>query len=143
MIERLAEFVAGAQVPPGARAVACTAYLDTIGVMLAGAREPAARAVQDVARSEGGAARCRIIGTRDTTSAASASLANGTAAHALDYDDMYLEAHDPRVQQRSARSAGPLAGRERRRHQRCARMRERHEAHVVVVERVRGRAVGE
>lgn len=87
-ITRFAEFVAGAEVPAPARAVAATAYFDTIGVMLAGTLEPSARAVLDAARSEGGAARCQIAGTSEKTSASWAALVNGTAAHALDYDDM-------------------------------------------------------
>lgn len=87
-IDRFADFVVGAQIPDAARAVAATAYFDTIGVMLAGTLEPSARAVRDAARFEGGEPRCRIIGTSDVTSASWAALANGTAAHALDYDDM-------------------------------------------------------
>lgn len=87
-IDRFAEFVVGAQVPAAARAVAATAYFDTIGVTLAGTLEPAARAVQATALAEGGEPRCRIIGTSSVTSASLAALANGTAAHALDYDDM-------------------------------------------------------
>ena len=56
--------------------------------MLAGVAEPAARAAQDTARAEGAGPCCRIIGTGAATSASWAALANGTAAHALDYDDM-------------------------------------------------------
>ncbi len=62
--------------------------LDTVGVTLAGSIEPAAAVVRDVARAEGGAARCTVLGTGDRTSAGWAALANGTAAHALDFDDM-------------------------------------------------------
>lgn len=55
--------------------------------MLAGAAETAGRIVQQVIRAEGGDA-CRIIGTALRASATGAALANGTAAHALDFDDM-------------------------------------------------------
>jgi 2-methylcitrate dehydratase PrpD len=55
--------------------------------MLAGAVEPAGRIVQQVVRAEGGDA-CRIVGTTLRASATGAALANGTAAHALDFDDM-------------------------------------------------------
>jgi len=65
-----------------------SAFLDTVGVTLAGAVEPAARIVQDVVAEEGGAPTCRILGTSRKTGPAQAALANGTAAHALDYDDM-------------------------------------------------------
>jgi 2-methylcitrate dehydratase PrpD len=84
---RFAEFIAGAAPPNDARSRAAAAVLDTVGVMLAGASEPAARIVQDVVSTEGGD-RCRVLGTRLRASAGGAALANGTAAHALDYDDM-------------------------------------------------------
>jgi 2-methylcitrate dehydratase PrpD len=61
--------------------------LDTVGVMLAGASEPAARIVQRVIANEGNGA-CRILGTGLIAGATSAALANGTAAHALDFDDV-------------------------------------------------------
>ena len=110
-IERFADFVAGAEPPPEARVIAASAYLDTIGVMLAGALEPAARVVQETAQSEGGEPRCRIIGTPHTTSASWASLANGTAAHALDYDDMCFVslAHPSAPLVAAALAAGELA----------------------------------
>ena len=82
------EFVANAVVHPPARQAACDAVLDTVGVMLAGSVEPAARLVRDVAQAEGGAARCSILGVANRTGAGWAALANGTAAHALDFDDM-------------------------------------------------------
>ena len=110
-IDRLADFVLEAQIPSDARAAAGTAWLDTIGVMLAGTLEPAARAVQAVARSEGGEPRCRIIGTPQVTSASWAALANGTAAHALDYDDMCFVslAHPSAPLVAAALAAGELA----------------------------------
>src|SRR5262245_174422 len=55
--------------------------------MLAGACEPAARSVQHVV-AEDGSGPCRVVGTSIVASAASAALANGTAAHAHDFDDM-------------------------------------------------------
>ncbi len=85
-----ARFATGAVVPPEARRVARTAWLDTIGVTLAGLAEQPARLVQRVCAAEGGRARCRVLGTPLTTAAGAAALANGTAAHALDYDDMCL-----------------------------------------------------
>jgi 2-methylcitrate dehydratase PrpD len=110
-IDQFAEFVAGARVPSEVRAVASTAFFDTIGVTLAGAVEPAARAVQETARAEGGAPQCRIIGTERVTSASWAALANGTAAHALDYDDMSFVslAHPSAPLVAAALAAGELA----------------------------------
>ena len=54
---------------------------------LAGAAEPAARIVQRVVEKDG-EGPCLVLGTTLSASAANAALANGTAAHALDYDDM-------------------------------------------------------
>src|SRR5207248_1386695 len=65
-----------------------------IGVTLAGAGEPAARAVQHVVCGAPGGASglrrtgCAILGTNLRADPGNAALANGTAAHALDYDDM-------------------------------------------------------
>jgi 2-methylcitrate dehydratase PrpD len=83
----LADFVVNAVPPAGARERAAAAICDTLGVMLAGAAEPAARLAQAMAIEEG-RGECRIVGTRDRTSPSDAALANGVAAHALDYDDM-------------------------------------------------------
>ena len=73
--------------PAAARAAAARALLDTVGVTLAGATEPAARIVQRVVEQDG-SGPCRVLGTALRSSAGNAALANGTAAHALDYDDM-------------------------------------------------------
>ena len=110
-IDSFADFVVDAEVPADARAVAATQYFDTIGVMLAGTLEPSARKVREVARAEGGEPRCRIIGTSDVTSASWAALANGTAAHALDYDDMCFVslAHPSAPLVSAALAAGELA----------------------------------
>jgi len=83
----IAAFAAGSTPPAAARRRAAAAVLDTVGVMLAGASEPAARIVQTVAVEEG-RGDCGIVGTALRASASHAALANGTAAHALDYDDM-------------------------------------------------------
>lgn len=84
---QLGAFVAGAAPPAEARARAAAAVLDTVGVILAGAGEPASRIVQGVVAGEG-ADVCRVFGASASSSATGAALANGTAAHALDYDDM-------------------------------------------------------
>ncbi len=83
----LCEFIVHAAPPAAAHGAAARAVLDTVGVMLAGASEPAARIVQRVIANEGNGA-CRILGTGFIASATNAALANGTAAHALDFDDM-------------------------------------------------------
>ena len=85
--EQLGEFVISAAPPAEARARASAAVLDTVGVILAGAGEPASRIVQGVVAAEG-AGVCQVFGASASCSATGAALANGTAAHALDYDDM-------------------------------------------------------
>ena len=85
---RLGAFAAHAVVPPEARARAHAAWLDSVGVILAGSVEPSSRIVQRVCAAEGGQGHCCVVGTPLTATAGAAALANGTAAHALDYDDM-------------------------------------------------------
>jgi len=105
------DFVIRASPPAAARAAAARAVLDTIGVTLAGAAEPAARSVQTVVAADG-AGRCRVIGTAMRASAANAALANGTAAHALDFDDMCFVslAHPSAPLVACALAAAELAG---------------------------------
>jgi len=83
----ITDFLVNATVTAGARERAAVAFRDTMGVMLAGSREPAARVAQSMA-AEDGVGACRVVGTALTTSAELAALANGVAAHSLDYDDM-------------------------------------------------------
>jgi 2-methylcitrate dehydratase PrpD len=82
-----ADFAVASHPPAAARAAAARAFLDTVGVALAGACEPSAKIVQRVIEDEG-TGPCRVLGTTLAASAGNAALANGTAAHALDYDDM-------------------------------------------------------
>jgi 2-methylcitrate dehydratase PrpD len=69
--------------------------LDWLGVTLAGAREPAARMLfESICRSEGGT-DATLLGFGRRGSLRTAALLNGTAAHALDYDDTHwgLQGH--------------------------------------------------
>ncbi len=86
-VATLGAWVSVAAPPSAARRRAATALLDTVGVTLAGAAEPASRIVQDVVAAEGRES-CTVLGTPARADAAGAALANGTAAHALDFDDM-------------------------------------------------------
>jgi 2-methylcitrate dehydratase PrpD len=86
-IAAAAEFIVEGSVPSAAREVAARACADTIGVILAGVQEPAARIAQSIA-AEDGAGACHVIGTALRAGPEQAALANGVAAHALDYDDM-------------------------------------------------------
>ncbi|HEY7296826.1 MAG TPA: MmgE/PrpD family protein [Xanthobacteraceae bacterium] len=91
--DRLADFVAGfdlKRAPPEAIDRARAAFIDTIGVMLAGSREEVSRLACDMVRAEGAAAAATVVGQSFRTSAQLAALANGVAAHAMDYDFTYL-----------------------------------------------------
>lgn len=86
-LARLARFVVDAAPPPRTRAIAARAFLDTVGVILAGVNEDASRVVRRVIAGEGRGSAA-IFGTATRTSPSNAAFANGTAAHALDFDDM-------------------------------------------------------
>lgn len=87
-LQLLGMFAATEPVPDAARVVARGAVEDTIGVAVAGASEDVCRMVQSLAREESPGGPSRVLGTALRTSSSWAALANGTAAHALDFDDM-------------------------------------------------------
>ena len=70
--------------PPEAVHWATVGILDTIGVTLAGSSDPCATIVAGVLSSDGPSL---LLGTSKRTSPLDAALVNGTAAHALDFDD--------------------------------------------------------
>ena len=88
--EHIAEFIASfdlktapAELLPRVR----EAFLDSFGVMLAGSREQSAQITARWVQSQESAGQCTVIATPDVrTSPANAALANGVAAHTLDYD---------------------------------------------------------
>ncbi len=65
-----------------------TAILDTVGVTLAGAGEDCVRIVEQVQTP--GPGPCLIFGRTARTSLLDAALINGTASHALDFDDFAI-----------------------------------------------------
>ena len=112
MTRALGAFLADAAPPASARERAAAAVLDTVGVTLAGASEPAARIVQHVITPiDGHVGACGVLGAGIRASATDAALANGTAAHALDYDDMCFVslAHPSAPLVAAALAAGELA----------------------------------
>jgi 2-methylcitrate dehydratase PrpD len=110
----VAEFVTKSRLddcPEAALESARRAILDCLGVMLAGSVEPAARILQQVARAEGGMPLATVVGTGRRTGAVWAALCNGTAAHALDFDDtnFALMGHPSAPVLAAALAAGELA----------------------------------
>jgi len=63
------------------------AVLDTVGVMLAGAVEEAPRMVEDVLGLQSADGPCLLFGGNRRVRPLDAALVNGTAAHALDFDN--------------------------------------------------------
>jgi 2-methylcitrate dehydratase PrpD len=87
--DALAAWIVGARTfPAAARAVAGRALVDVTGCMVAGAHDPAARAVR-AACAAWGDGSASLVGAAAGQSAPWAALANGTAAHALDFDDNF------------------------------------------------------
>ena len=74
--------------PEDAVAWAKTAILDTVGVTLAGAGEDCVRIVEQV--QSPGPGPCLIFGRTARTNPLDAALINGTASHALDFDDFAI-----------------------------------------------------
>jgi 2-methylcitrate dehydratase PrpD len=67
------------------------AFIDTISCILAAAKdETTNRVFRSVKLSGGGA--CSVVGRPQTLPAEAAALVNGTAAHALDFDDNFMPA---------------------------------------------------
>lgn len=89
-LERIAARVSSfdlSQITPKAINLARIAIIDTIGVTLAGSLEPC---TTNLLRTPGVASTpgvCTVFGTNKKTSALDATFVNGTASHALDYDD--------------------------------------------------------
>jgi 2-methylcitrate dehydratase PrpD len=73
-----------------ARQLVRQCMLDYVAVTLAGAGEPLAAMVLAEMQEQGGAASTTVFLHGDRLPALSAALVNGTAAHALDYDDVNL-----------------------------------------------------
>jgi 2-methylcitrate dehydratase PrpD len=93
IIEGIAERIGAIRydgLPEDAVHWARVAILDTVGVTLAGAGEPCAQIVERVLTSGPGtgAGECLIFGSDRRTAPLDAALVNGTAAHALDFDDV-------------------------------------------------------
>jgi 2-methylcitrate dehydratase PrpD len=74
-----------------AQDAARSAVADTVACIIAAAEDPVTRVVREAVVSAG-AGCCSAIGITVQLSAETAALINGTAAHALDFDDNYLPA---------------------------------------------------
>ena len=90
MTRHLARFVADTattNIPADALRRARDALIDTLGVALAGSREPGVKIARLYAQELGAKRQAIVWGTRLATAPAEAAFANGISAHALDFDD--------------------------------------------------------
>jgi 2-methylcitrate dehydratase PrpD len=76
-------------IPAAAVQTAKTAVRDCLGVALAGSQEEDAKICAEIARQENAKEDATVVGQGFKTSALNAALANGTAAHALDFDHSF------------------------------------------------------
>ncbi|TCO71296.1 MmgE/PrpD family protein [Rhodovulum euryhalinum] len=88
--ERLAGFAAGAAPGEAARAMMRLSVMDWAACAIAGAEEPVSRIVRALVLEEAGAPQAALVGDAARVPARAAALANGAAAHALDYDDTHF-----------------------------------------------------
>ena len=89
---RIARFVVNTQyesIPLKALETAKTAVLDCLGVALAGSKEECAKICAEIARREDAKKETTVFGQGFKSSALHAAFANGTAAHALDFDHSF------------------------------------------------------
>ncbi len=90
LTKKLAQFLYQFQyddIPGEAAARAKRHIIDTIGVILAGSRQPVGEKITTHVQSQGGKPVSTVLGAGFRTSQPLAALANGTMAHALDFDD--------------------------------------------------------
>jgi len=94
LTQELGRFVANLsfeKVPAEAVEIARTGFIDTIATMIAGAQDDAPQLLKKGLRPPPGAASLYFSG--ETAAAPEAAWINGTAGHALDYDDVGCRGH--------------------------------------------------
>ena len=94
LTQELGRFVAGLsfeKLPEAAVAVVRTGFIDTIATMIAGAHDPAPQLLRRGLAPASGPASLYFSG--ETAPAPEAAWINGTAGHALDYDDVGCRGH--------------------------------------------------
>jgi 2-methylcitrate dehydratase PrpD len=89
-LARFAATTTYASFPPAVRERAKHAIIDAIGTVAAGLNEPSVQHVRALAERETRTGQATVLGTPLRLAASGAALANGCAAHALDYDSISL-----------------------------------------------------
>jgi len=93
LTQEVADYVATIRyrdIPPDVIRLAQNFILDGLGVALAGSTDECSRIVQAHIQNIDGREECAVLGTALRVPAPKAALANGVAAHAMDYDDTQL-----------------------------------------------------
>ena len=91
--QRVADYIAAFDLksaPPAAIERARIAFIDTVGVMIAGSQEEVSTLACEMVKAEGTTPAASIVGQPLRASSQMAALANGVAGHAMDYDFTYL-----------------------------------------------------
>ena len=92
-LARFLEAIRFEDIPDDAVTLTRDAYSDTVGVIMAGLSEPIVRIVHDEVTVGPAPKQARTCLSDTWISAPDAALLNGTASHALDYDDQALTGH--------------------------------------------------
>lgn len=98
--EKIARFLVDTKyedVPREAVEKAKRTALDCVGAALAGVGEPVSQTITGYVTKFGGPPQASVFGAGLKSSVADAALANGTIAHALDYDDCGVKIGHPSV----------------------------------------------
>lgn len=90
--------------------IATDGFIDSVAVMLAGQSEHATKIIVNYVERLGSKGDSTVIGTRLKAAPAAAALANGTSAHAHDFDDTQLSATPDRVYGLMSHPSAPALG---------------------------------
>lgn len=100
-----------APLPPRVVEIVQSGFIDTIGTMLAARHEPVVRiALEMVAQQASSLRESSLLLGPQMASASQAALVNGTAGHALDFDDVALGGHPSTVLVPAVWAAGQQVG---------------------------------
>src|SRR5665213_2115165 len=89
--EQLAEWIVGAQyedLPDNAIRRVKERFIDSLGVQFAGMSVPTGRIITKWVKAQGTGPESTVVGAEFKCSASFATLANATAGHALEFDDI-------------------------------------------------------
>ncbi len=98
MLARFASRPPFSAAPDAAARIIRNGFIDTVATMIAGRKEPVVRIVRQHVEARRSTAReASVLLAAERLPAQDAALINGTAAHALDYDDVALAGHPSAV----------------------------------------------